>query len=284
MIDASLTDYERHAMALMSLGLNPYNINNENYIEKIISSFDGKQFGNANEDNDDIFALIVLQNAGYKQEEEIINNDISFVLSRQKENGSWDESVDMTGATIEALSAFTQNEQVKNALLKAKDFLKQSQKEDGGWSNVSSTAWALEGVTALNEKIEDWKKDNETNNTPLDYLASMQDVNGGIKNDNLKNKIWETAYVTSILSGKTWNQIMQKFEKPKEDLLTLKKEIPKTILITKKENKIPKLENKNNLNTANVINAIPNPPIKETAETSQSNWLMLLLKSIFTIF
>ena len=30
-----VTDYERHAMALMALGLNPYNTNNENYIKKI---------------------------------------------------------------------------------------------------------------------------------------------------------------------------------------------------------------------------------------------------------
>ena len=30
-----LTDYERHAMALMALGLNPYNTDGENYIEKI---------------------------------------------------------------------------------------------------------------------------------------------------------------------------------------------------------------------------------------------------------
>lgn len=244
----TLTDYERRAMALMSLGLNPYDIypassgtNNENYIEKIITSFDGKQFGNINEDNDDIFALIVLQNAGYTQDEKMISDDISFILSRQKENGSWDESVDMTGAGIEALSAFNQNEQIKNAFVKAKEFLKQNQKENGGWNNASSTAWAIEGILAMNEKPaniaigdtpeyfdlqnifrEDWIKNG---NTPLNYLATIQDTDGGIKNlpaglegENLQNKIWETAYVASALSGKTWNQIMQKFEKPNEEI------------------------------------------------------------------
>jgi len=216
----SLTDYERRAMALMSLGLNPYKTNSENYIEKITASFDGKQFGDVQEDNDDIFALIVLQNAGYKQEEKMISDDISFILSRQKENGSWDESIDMTGASMEALSVFKQDEKVNNALIKAKEFLKQNQKDNGSWNgSPSSTAWAMEGILAMGEKIEDWKK-NE--NTPLDYLASIQDIDGGIKNlsagkegENMQNKIWENAYVATALSGKTWNQIMQKFEKPK---------------------------------------------------------------------
>lgn len=67
-----LTDYERRSMALMALGINPYNVNGEDYIEKIISFFDGKQFGDPNMDNDDIFALVVLQNVGYASLDEII--------------------------------------------------------------------------------------------------------------------------------------------------------------------------------------------------------------------
>jgi hypothetical protein len=217
----TLTDYERHAMALMALGLNPYNIypssgavNGENYIGKIVSSFDGKQFGDLHQDNDDIFALIVLQNVGFGAGEKMIADDIAFVLGAQRENGSWDESIDMTGAAIRALVSFKENEQVGLALAKAKEFLKQNQKENGGWgNNASSTAWAIEGILALGEKVEDWKKGE---NTPFDYLATLQDIDGGIKNTDIKNKIWETAYVATAYSGKTWSEIMQKFEKPKE--------------------------------------------------------------------
>src|SRR3989344_5329259 len=213
-----LTDYERRAMALMSLGLNPYNTLGENYIEKIANSFDGAQFGENNEDNDDIFALIVLSNAGYGKDEIMMEKSVTFVLKRQKENGSWDESVDMTGAALVALAQIEQTEIVKNALNRAKDFLKETQKKNGGWGDsASSTAWALEGIGALGEKPEDWEK-NE--NTPLDFLATIQDTDGGIKNENLNSRIWETAYVVSTLSGKTWNEVLQKFEK---------REIPKTI-------------------------------------------------------
>ena len=154
----SLTDYERRAMALMALGLNPYNTNGENYINDIVKSFDGQQFGDLNQDNDDIFALIVLQNAGYTQNDTMINNDINFILSKQDTDGSWDSSSpDMTGAAIEALATFNQSPEVKSALAKAENFLEQTQKEDGSWNeNASSTAWAIEGILAQNEKPSDW--------------------------------------------------------------------------------------------------------------------------------
>ena len=86
------------------------------FIKKITSEFDGKQFGDINQDNDDIFALIVLQNVGYTEDEIIISNTINFILSKQKDNGSWDESVDMTGAAIEALIFFKENTKVKNSV------------------------------------------------------------------------------------------------------------------------------------------------------------------------
>ena len=297
---ALLTDFERHAMALMALGLNPYNTNGENYIGKITDSFDGKQFGDVNEDNDDIFALIVLQNAGYNQNEKMINNSISFVLSRQKESGSWDESVDMTGAGIEMLASFNnQNEQVSNALIKAKNFLKQNQKDNGGWNDsASSTAWALEGIFALSEKPEDWIKND---NTPFDYLATNQDTDGGTKDSsaeeeggNIQNKIWETAYVTSVLSGKTWNQIMQKFENPQRPIaIEVPKEVAKEEEIKKLEiNKITqavfqekkKLENLAVQNTAAPIMTTNDAPIKEkiSEPIKKKSWLRILFDKIFS--
>ncbi|MFA5841218.1 MAG: prenyltransferase/squalene oxidase repeat-containing protein [Candidatus Paceibacterota bacterium] len=264
----SLTDNERHAMALLSLGLNPYNTNNENYIEKIITSFDGKQFGDANEDNDDIFALIVLQSSGYTQDEKMINDDISFILSRQKENGSFDESVDMTGAAIEALSPFSPTPLIGESLEKAKNFLREKQKENGGWGNASSTAWALEGITALGEKPEDWKRGD---NTPLDYLATIQDIDGGIKNENINTKIWETAYVSSILSSKTWNQIMQKFEKPKIQE------------ITKVQKKFVKKQKNTPIIITTPINTEKIPPPTTKVEPSQESWFVRLLTNIFNL-
>jgi hypothetical protein len=277
----SLTDYERRSMALMALGLNPYDTNGENYIEKIVTGFDSKQFGDPNQDNDDIFALIVLQNAGYGQNDKIINDDLNFVLSEQKEDGSWDSSVDMTGAAIEMLATFKDpllefgsqpklaplagGGEIKNALAKAENFLKQNQKDNGSWGNsASSTAWVLEGILALNEKPEDWIKNDHT---PLDYLATIQDIDGGVKDASISNKIWETAYVVSTLSGKTWNQIMQKFDKPLNPIIA---KIPKKII---------KIQN-----TASAISAFTNTPAaSQPNSTPKKNWFQRLLDNIFRI-
>ena len=274
MLGASLTDFERHSIALMSLGINPYDVNGENFIQKIIKNFDGKQFGDATIDNDDIFALIVLQNAGFTTTDKIIEDDITFILNRQKENGSWDNSVDMTGAGIGALSFAKEDEKVKNALAKAKDFLKQKQKDNGGWENVSSTAWAMEGILALSEKIEDWTKNG---NTPMDYLAKNQDSDGGVRGENQKNRIWETSYALIALSGKTWNEAMSKFEKPKIIPIVVKtREVVK-----KQENKKTKKIKVSNLASAiTAVNDIKTPE-KIITPTPHKNWFQRLLSTIF---
>ncbi len=279
MTNPSLTDYERRVMALLALGLNPYNINKENYIKKIIDSFDGKQFGDPNKDNDDVFALIILQNAGFTLNDKMISDDLNFILNRQKENGSWNESVDMTGAGIQALASLNQIELIKNSLQKAKEFLKQSQKNDGGWANVSSTAWAIGGILALSEKPEDWVKNN---NTPPGFLALNQDADGSIKNENMENKLWQTAYILTALSGRTWNQIMQKFEKPKEEVAIKQESKKKTeeekskLVIVKNIIKKPSLQN-----TATVINALEE---NKTEQPKEKNWFVKLLEKIFSLF
>lgn len=280
-----LTDFERRVMALMALGLNPYNTLGMNYISNIVSKFDGKQFGDAVEDNDDIFALIVLQNAGYGIDEKMIADDVSFVISRQKPNGSWNESIDMTGAGMQALSPFVNNEhadtkntktiEIEKSLEKAKEFLKKSQKEDGGWGNVSSTAWAMGGILALSEKPEDWQKDH---NTPHDYLAINQDTDGGIKNENIKNKIWETAYALTALSGKTWNQIMQKFSKPENEIT------PSLTTTTKKQTLVKKASSSSasNENIAQVINtALTTAEPPSITIVQKKNWLGRIIDFLF---
>jgi hypothetical protein len=299
-------------MALMALNIDPYEVNGENpaedevnYIEKIIKEFDGKQFGEKEEDNDDIFALIVLSNAGYTKDNETIKSTINFILSKQKENGSWDNSIDMTGAAIQGIMTIAekncfllgslsgpaspaltldssvcespQNKEFILAIENAKEFLKLNQKDNGGFGNISSTAWAMGGIIALGEKPEDWIKNN---NNPIDYLAVNQDIDGGIKNTNLQSKIWETSYVLSSLSGKTWNQIMQKFEKQTIKEIPLpEKEIIKTSSpksLEKIEKKIQKIAIKNNASPTVIVNET-----KKNDLVQKQNWWRTLLNKIF---
>lgn len=268
-----LTDKERRAMALMSLGLNPYSTNGINYIQEIINDFDGKQFGDKELDNDDIFALIVLQNAGFTYEDIEIQKSIEFILSKQKENGSWDESIDMTGASISALVAFKDKSGINDALTKARAFLEDMQKIDGGFGNVSSTAWAVEGIKSLGEEVDDWDKNNKN---PFDYMAQEQGEDGGIRNEIENNKLWETAYTLLAFEEQNWNDLLEDFDKQE---LQKKKVVKEKVAIKKvEENTLESISKNIDLekiaseNTASAINIV---------DDNEKSWLGKLISKIF---
>ncbi|HWA32469.1 MAG TPA: prenyltransferase/squalene oxidase repeat-containing protein [Candidatus Paceibacterota bacterium] len=200
-----LTDFERRALALESQGLNPYSAGGVNYIKKIEDSFDGTQFGDPDEDNDDAFALIVLLGAGVPAENAMMQSGLHFLIERQKFDGSWDSSADMTGAALEAIGAMGAMKENKFYISAARVYLKKIQNIDGGFGNVSSTAWIIEGILALPERVENWALDG---NTPADYIGSYQESDGGISSDDENQRIWETAYSLSALSGKDWSQLI----------------------------------------------------------------------------
>ncbi|MCX6753194.1 MAG: terpene cyclase/mutase family protein [Candidatus Nomurabacteria bacterium] len=209
-VSDNLTDNERRAMALLALNKNPYDFGNVDYITPIINSFDGTQFGDTNLINDDIFALIPLANTGYDNSDDIIKKDIAYVISKQKINGSWEESVDMTSASILALENYSSVSGVNSAISLAENYLESSQKNDGGWGNVSATSWVLQAESILGTN---WSNNGKTG---IDYLADNQDTDGGaIKNTEiLQNRIWATSYAIPGALNETWNQIFHSFPKP----------------------------------------------------------------------
>ena len=211
-ISSLLTDNERRAMALLALDENPYAFNGINYIKAITDSFDGAQFGDENLVNDDIFALIPLANAGYDEDDEIITEAVTFIISKQKANGSWEESVDVTSAGIQALKSFDAVAGVSEALSESEDYLVNEQENAGGWEDsVFSTSWAMQAMNALNES---WEKNG---NTPEEYLASKQEADGGLEGIDLNSRIWATSYAISAASGKTWDEILQNVSKQDEE-------------------------------------------------------------------
>ncbi len=216
-ISSLLTDNERHTMALLSLGKNPYSFNGVNYIDAITGSFDGTQFGDIDLVNDDIFALIPLSSAGYTANDDIITKDIAFIISKQKTDGGWEESVDITAAAIQALKPFASVAGVSDALSKAANYIANAQDNDGGWgysgtSSVSSTSWVMQAMSALNAS---WIKNNKSG---MDYLATQQALatDGAVlpSSETLQNRIWATSYAIAGGSLKPWSAIMQSVSKP----------------------------------------------------------------------
>lgn len=209
-----LTDNERRTMVLLSLGENPYSFSGVNYVEAIIGAFDGVQFGDPVLVNDDVFALIPLASVGYTADDEIITQDVSFILSRQnKGNGSWEDSVDLTAATIQALSPFKSIGGVSSAISRASNYLKNTQRENGGWESVYATSWAMQAMNTLNVL---WSRGGQG---PVEYFNSQQNEDGAIllSDTSIKNKMWATSYVIPAVLGKPWAAIFTKFSKPTKD-------------------------------------------------------------------
>ncbi len=210
---SSVTDYERHAMALQALGIDPYSGTLANYIAPITTAFDGTQIGDALLDNDDIFALFPLLHAGYGISDDIVQKTVAFTVSRQQANGAWDGSVDMTAAAIQALSQVTSLPNVPAALTKAENYLRTQQQSNGGWGNSFSTSWALQAIAALNQPPSNWAPSGQN---PNDYLASLQQSDGGIEptSSDVQTRTWATGYAIPASLGKTWNSLLSSFSKP----------------------------------------------------------------------
>jgi len=195
-----ITDYERHAMALMAFGIDPYTGTSINYIEEIVNSFDGTQLGNPDQINDDIFGLLVLSQSGYDENDEIIQKITDYILEKQSKNGSW-ESIDMTSASVQALN------NISPTLSKTKEYFESL--DDFG--NEFSTSWALQALHIFN--MEDQI------NSSVQYLGSKQGEDGGIEGSSESNRMWATAYAIPAVSGLTWKDIMDDFDKYEEEVI-----------------------------------------------------------------
>lgn len=210
---SNATDYERHAMALMALGINPYSGTSIDYIALITGTFDGAQIGDSNLDNDDIFALFPLLNAGYSANDDIIKKTVAFILSAQTASGSWDGSVDVTAAAIQALSLVPSLPGVPTALTNAENYLRAQQQTNGGFGNSFSTSWTLQAIAALGQSPSSW---TSSGLTPNDYLASLQQSDGGVDASAVSadNRVWASSYAIPGSLGKTWGSLLSSFSKP----------------------------------------------------------------------
>lgn len=209
-ISSLLTDNERRAMAILSLGENPSNFDGVNYIDAILGEFDGSQFGSNSLVNDDIFAILPLSKVGYGVNDEEITKSIDFIISKQKENGSWENSIDITAAAIQALYQFKNYGNTESAIENASTYIKDLQQSDGGFGSAYASAWVLQ---AMREVGESWTKNGITIEN---YFTNLQEEDGGVlpTSDTQANRIWATAYAIPAMMGNSWVDIMQSVSKP----------------------------------------------------------------------
>lgn len=210
-----LTDNERRAMALLALGENPYSFAGYDYIQPILDSFDGTQFGDAALVNDDIFALIPLSHVGYSASDSVIEKDISFVLSKQRTDGSWEGSVDLTAAASIALKPFDSRREVASAIAEASLYLARAQRTDGGFGTLYSTAWAGVAMSALGAS---WTMNGATIGG---YLGERQTPDGAAlsASETKQNRIWATSYAVPAALEMSWHSVLGRVPKPEAEIV-----------------------------------------------------------------
>ena len=217
-VTANVTDSERHAMALMALGINPYTGTSKDYITPIVNAFDGTQIGDANLDNDDIFAIFTLLSAGYSPSDPMLQTVVTHILSAQRADGSWDGSPDMTAAAVQAIGPFFSIPGYGSAMGRAMGYLASTQQASGGWGGVDSTSWVQTMMNAAKE-LDPAHAPTFTSSGgryPMDEIASAQQPDGAVRpsSDTADNRVWSTSYAVVAASGKSWLTLLQPFTRP----------------------------------------------------------------------
>ncbi len=143
-------------------------------------------------------------------EEEVSTTEIvqavAGVLKAQESDGSWG-SVDMTAAAVQALQAYAReggSVVVGETVDRARDYLRDSQDQYGGWGeNSATTAWATAAIVALGENPNDWQTIDGL--TPWQALLRYQNDNGGWGWKSANDvSVFMTAYAVPALLGVPW--------------------------------------------------------------------------------
>lgn len=206
-----VTDWERHALAVVACGEDPTNFGGINFVEKIKTFYDGEQIGSKGLLNDDIWGIIALVSCGVDKNDPVVQGARNYIILHQNADGGWgvgiagNSDVDSTSSAIMALIACGVDRN-SSIIQKALDFLRKNQLSDGGFSswgssNSASTSWAIMAISCAGENPENWIKNGKS---PVDYLLSLQNDDGSFRwNETLNlNPEWMTSYAIPALLGK----------------------------------------------------------------------------------
>lgn len=187
----NVTDYCKMSIIGTSLGMDATDLYGHNFVEKI---YNNEKMTNQGL-NGPIWALIALDSKGYAIPENGKWNRgklVNEILNSQNDDGGFgltDKSgsdVDITAMTLQALSNYLDNKDVKSAVEGGLEYLSKNQQSDGGynskWAGDSSesVSQVIIALTSLNiDPAMDARfiKDNNL----IDKLLSYQGEDGGFK-------------------------------------------------------------------------------------------------------
>lgn len=184
-----VTDYERMALAITSIGKNPRAIAGYDFLEKIYNNPRMTMQGT----NGVIFALIALDTKKYEVPTNAVwtrEKLVKWLLAQQNEDGGFPlaekaaSDIDMTAMALQALANYQDTNEVKAATDKALDWLSKQQLAEGGFQsagsvNSESVSQVIIALASLGFDLED----NRFKKEKGDLLAAFQtfmNKDGGI--------------------------------------------------------------------------------------------------------
>lgn len=201
-----ITSLARRAMVLMALDINPYDGTDTNYISLLLQELENKDIEELSL-SELAFTGIALAKSGHADVAQELAEEL---LDEQDDDGGFTNSVgDYTGPAIEFLAMLEKTDEIDDALDAAQNYLEDVQEENGGFDDIYTTGWNMNGLIALGKKLTDFKHD-ETGNSVFSYLGENQQDSGRIGED--KDGVWATAYAIPGALGKSWDDILHEFE------------------------------------------------------------------------
>lgn len=220
--DLRVYSHAKSILALRAAGEDPRRIplpdgGQRDLVAELLDEHGGTEFGKQTLANDDIWALVALNSAGYGGTE--VDDALQRIENAQNPDGSLSPgangfpSVDVTASAIMAVAPHDRETFLDNA----RSYLEDQQVGDGDraacWRmsdfgdepNAQSTAWALLAVTALGDDPQTWTVDGQH---PVECLRTFRTDDGGFRHsDGSSSSIWPTHQALAALSWQPYGAV-----------------------------------------------------------------------------
>ena len=211
--DKKYTEYSRVILALTAIGKNPKDVAGynllmplEDYEKTIWQGVNGA-----------IFALIALDSGSYISQSIVREKYVNYILDNQNTDGGWSLSgdvsdTDVTAMSLQALSKYQDNEEVKAATEKALSLMSKIQDENGGFSsegiqNSESCAQMIVALCELGISLDD-PRFVKNSNTILDGMLTYYEKGKGFKHtlDSTSNQMATEQCFYALVALKRFNE------------------------------------------------------------------------------
>ena len=211
--DKKYTEYSRVILALTAIGKNPKDVAGYNLLVPL-EDYERTIWQGV---NGAVFALIALDSGSYISQSIVREKYVNYILDNQNTDGGWSLSgdvsdTDVTAMSLQALSKYQDNEEVKAATEKALSLMSKSQDENGGFSsegiqNSESCAQMIVALCELGISLDD-PRFVKNSNTILDGMLTYYEKGKGFKHtlDSTSNQMATEQCFYALVALKRFNE------------------------------------------------------------------------------